>query len=407
MPLPRLILSLLLAVPLAAPAQTPAPTHPAHPARPTHSTHTPPTFPLSVFAPENQPAPPPPFFRLATVLPVEAPGLVGRAADSFHKGCLAGLSLENARLRVDLYPASDPASEVAAYDAAVSGGANFIAGPLSKTAVAAVLSRHPSAPVPTILMQPATGPASESESVDQSPDGYYVMTLDAAREAAALAKLLARSGATDAAMLAQQSPLARRQAAAFAAEWRRAVGTTPRRFVARAPPTLEREDLREMFERLKARTEADAEAENPSPPAPVFVAGDADFVRRARSYLPPRYPVYAGSAARADADRSADLQLEGLKILESPALANPAASGLDFAARPAAERRFFALGADACRVALRAREWRNENNGEGNNGRDGWEFNGAAGKFVLNGGDFQRFGILAEYRNGDLVPLSP
>ena len=327
--------------------------------------------------------------RVAMALPVDAPGLVGRAADSFHQGCLKGVQAERARLWIDLYPAADAASEVAAYQAALADDAQFIIGPMSKSGARAILKKFPAAPVPTILLQP----------VSDGGENYFIMTLDAAREAAALAKFLFDSGEARAVVVANESALGQRQAAAFSGEWRKLSGEYPRKLSARIPADLEREDLREVFREFKKQTEAEADLADAPPPPVVFIAGGSEFARRARSYLPARYPAYAGSLARADEEGPATLQLEGLRFLEIPWLLDPAADSClknlpdddnafaDFgrnAARTLAERRFFALGADVCRAALRSPEWSAHGNG--------WEFkNGCSGRHLtLRANEFRR-----------------
>ena len=322
--------------------------------------------------------------RVAMALPVDAPGLVGRAADSFHQGCLKGVRAESARLWIDLYPAADAASEVAAYQAALADDAQFIIGPMSKSGARAILKKFPAAPVPTILLQP----------VSDGGENYFIMTLDAAREAAALAKFLFDSGEARAVVVANESALGQRQAAAFSGEWRKLSGDYPRKLSARIPADLEREDLREVFRQFKKQTEAEADLADAPPPPVVFIAGGSEFARRARSYLPARYPAYAGSLARADEEGPATLQLEGLRFLEIPWLADSAAADFgDAAARTLAERRFFALGADVCRAALRSPQWSAHG--------DGWEFNdGWSGNFILRANEFRRMGVLTEYREG-------
>ena len=324
--------------------------------------------------------------RVAMALPVDAPGLVGRAAGGFHQGCMRGVQKEGARLWLDLYPAANAEGELAAYESALANDAQFIIGPMSKSGALAALKKYPDAPVPTILLQPPPRRLAGGKN-------YFVMTLDSAREAAALAQFLLAAGNERAVVVASESALGRRQGAAFSAAWREATGEYPRQFSARTGAEEEREDLRAMFEEFKQQTEVEVEEEEAPPPPAVFIAGSAEFTRRARSYLPARYPAYAGSVARADEEGPAALQLEGLRFLEIPWLANPTAADFGAAgARPLAERRYFALGADACRVALRAEEWSAVGGG--------WTFSGAAGLYVLRGNEFMREGVLSEYREG-------
>ena len=331
--------------------------------------------------------------RLAMALPVNAPGLVGRAASSFHQGCKRGVEKESARLWLDLYPANNPQTELAAYQSAVANDAQFIVGPMSKSGVRAVLKEFPNAPVPTILLQPPPAQAKSGEN-------HFVMTLDSAREAAALARHLRHSETARAVVVARQSPLGKRQSAAFSAAWRESAGEYPPQFSARVSAEEERDDLRQMFDEFKKQTEAEAEQNPPPEPPAVFIAGDSEFARRARSYLPARYPAYAGSVARADDNGPAALQLEGLRFLEIPWLINPDDADFgDAAVRTLAERRFFALGVDVCRAALHSADWSAVG--------DGWTFYGASGTFILSDNEFRRQGTLSEYRDGRASALFP
>ena len=312
--------------------------------------------------------------NVALVLPTLADGIAGRAAQSFYRGCLHGARAE-ANAAINLYAFDGaPAEAVRHYAAAVEQGAAVVVGPMLKTNVRALLADYPRTPSPTLLLQPGGG------------EGYFVMTLDAAAEAADLARLLyARFGG--AALIVEQSGArGERLRAAFERRWTEAGGALPARFGIRD----ETRDWKRLFDMLKEETD---EA------AVIFAAGDAAFAGKTRGFAPQRNPVFAVSTANAGAHADSALVLENLGFMEMPWFAglDESLAGLDSPparALPFLQQRFFALGADACRAALDSPGW-----------REGWILRGLAGDWLLQNGVFVRAGRLAAYRAGRLRPL--
>ena len=317
---------------------------------------------------------------LALILPSDGGGLAGRAAESFYRGCERGVRADGRIAAVDLYRTDGGLSAtLRSYAAAADKGAEAVIGPLLKTNATALLKRWPHAPIPTLLLQ--TGGEAERG------EGYFVMTLDAAREAADLARLLRRRGAQNAMIVRQNTPRGGRQQSAFEEAWLVEGGELPERFWVRTPA-----DWRRLFDILK-----EPERET----AAVFAAGDAKFAAKTRNFAPQRHAVFASSAVNQGARAAAALLVENLAFMEMPWFAGLDARRAELDSPeertlPSAQQRFFALGADACRAALTLPQW-----------RDGWSLSGLAGDWTLSGGVFEREGILTAYRGGRLLPVSP
>lgn len=319
--------------------------------------------------------------NIALVLPTLADGIAGQAAQNFYRGCLHGANAENGGAEISLYAFDGAETEaVRHYAAAVERGAAVIVGPMLKKNVRALLAEYPQTPSRTLLLQPANG------------EGYFVMSLDAAREAADLARLLyVHFGGT--ALIVQQ-PGARGEQlhSAFAREWTDAGGALPARFLVRNGDR----DWARLFDMLKGDDEEEETTEKKPEAAVIFAAGNAAFAAKTRNFAPQRYPVFAPSTANAGARTDAALLLENLGFMEMPwfvgldeslaLLDSPSARTLPFV-----RQRFFALGADACRAAQRAPGW-----------REGWGLRGLAGDWHLRGGIFVRAGRLSVYQSGRL-----
>ncbi len=316
---------------------------------------------------------------IALVLPTLADGIAGQAARNFYRGCLHSTDAEGGGAEISLY-AFDGAAAAAVrnYAAAVERGATVVVGPMLKRNVRALLAGYPRTPSRTLLLQPGGG------------EGYFVMTLDAAREAADLARLLYERFGGAALIVEQPGARGERLRTAFERRWTAAGGALPARFRVRDGER----DWARLFEMLKEEKE-----EEDDKAAVIFAAGDAAFAGKTRNFAPQQHPVFAVSTANDGAQADAALLLENLGFMEMPwfvgldeslaVLDSPSARALPFL-----RQRFFALGADACRAARRAPGW-----------REGWILRGLAGDWRLHDGVFVRAGRLSVYRAGRLRPL--
>lgn len=310
--------------------------------------------------------------QLALILPTQAGGLAGQAAIIFHRGCLHGIRNSRRTAEVKLYPGTG-ATAADSYAAAAAAGAQVIVGPMLKSTVRRLLARYPQAPVPTLLLQPA------------SAAGYSVMTLDTAQEAADLARLLHQRGAQNIWLVEENTPRGERQRAAFEQAWTILGGAIPRRFSVRNAG----HDWPRLFKLLK-ETKDDFL---------IYAAGSSDFARQVRNFVPQRHPVFAASIVNDGAQTAAALLVENISFMEMPWFV-----GLDerraifdspaIRALPLVRQRFFALGADACRAALDQPRW-----------TEGWTVTGLSGDWHLQDGVFQRDGMLVGYRAGQLRRL--
>lgn len=309
---------------------------------------------------------------IALVLPTLAAGRIGQAAQNFHGGCLSGAKSAGGMARIDIYPTDGaPKEALFAYQSAVDNGADIIIGPLRRGNAHALSKQYPTPPMTTLLLQPGDW-----------GEGYYVLSLAAESEAAELAELIYESGAQKTLIVVQYGKLGQSQEAAFKKRWLALSHRPPAVFRVRNPKT----DWKRLFEQLKKLAKDDDTTT-------VFAAGDAKFVRQARSYVPSRHPVFAGSFA-SDINKGIEsIFLENLMFMEMPWLLTDTEADIPFN-QTALLRRFFALGADACEITLKSEFW-----------NEGWGFSGLSGELHLAGDEFRRRGVLAQYRGGRLRPL--
>lgn len=304
---------------------------------------------------------------IALVLPVDAGGVVARAAAGFYDECrnMQTNADNNADkdARFVLYGTDGKESSSAgAYQKAANDGASMIIGPLLQKNVAALLRRYADAPVPTLLLQPGGG------------DNYFFITAEAGREAAGLAEIIHFAGATEVLIVAQESELATRQMRGFIRQWQTINDATPDLF---RPDDSQWQSL---FDLLREA----AEAENRMA---VFAAGDAAFARRVRHFAPSYHPVFAGSFSYDGAAFADDIYMMAMPQMLTPP---------DDDTSSAIIRRFRALGNDACYLALQADKW-----------SAGFGYDGKSGAIVLTGNEFRRRGVLARQSGGKLHKALP
>jgi outer membrane PBP1 activator LpoA protein len=183
--------------------------------------------------------------------------------------------------------------------------------------------------------------------------------------------------------IASDSPLQKRFASAFIAEWILLGGAPPAAFnFGRAP------DLLTLLRREIGRARLEA----------ILVALDANDAVLAKPYLG-QVPAYTSSQVNDRLPIESRRELEDLFFVEIPWLADPGALAL--ASIPRREfgsnslDRLYALGVDAFRVAQAF----------ANGAPDKLEFDGATGHLTLDGSrQFIREGVLLQFRGGEIVP---
>lgn len=327
---------------------------------------------------------------LALILPTDAAGLASTFAERFYEGCTRAVAAAGSRMLIHLYATDGAAaSAVAAYEQALADGASMVIGPMRKQSVAAVKNAHPDAPLPTLLLQPADG------------GGYYVLTINVEEEIAELARHLA-GGDYRMLLVADESAASQRQASAFAAAWSAHNHQPIERFFVYDKSN----DWNRLFEKLKDQSVEASETpveqsseEEDAPQTALFAAGNGAFVRNVRNFSPQGYPVFASSVFHSGEEGAAAMFLENLQIMEMPWFLTDESELRELEApltrsRPVLQQRFYALGADACRIAAQTPLW-----------YDGWEFAGVSGDLELRGGTFVRRGKMARYESGFLRQL--
>ncbi len=358
--------TLLLAAAFSA-AQTPSASHDPAATVPIRAG----TEPAPVPEPADKPAPE---VDLAIVLPLES-AQYGRAADALRTGFMAAAEASATRLRIRVFPHGDD-GVLAAFEAARATGAKVIVGPLVRDDVRTVASVSLDLPMTLVLNQ--------LDELAGTPSTLYSLALGVEADGRMIAQRMRTDNAQAVAVVNADTPLMKRLAGAFAAEWSQGGGAVPGvyDFVA-TPEALV--GLRRAF--LRHRLNA------------ALLALDGAGATLAKPYLG-NTRAYASGLVFERVTPAVMRDLDGLVIVEIPWLVTPQAA--QFANLPRKEfgsialTRLYALGLDAFRVALTLREGAPER----------LTFEGATGLVTLGEGrQFQREGIFAVFRAGQLAPL--
>jgi outer membrane PBP1 activator LpoA protein len=314
----------------ATTAPIPAPPPPAPPPTPAVTT---PLAPAQEAAPFPRVAPPllrpPATDAIALVLPLESP-TYGRAAAAVKAGFLAAAEAAGSAARVHVVGHGND-GVLPAFAAAAESGPALIVGPLTRDDVKTVLAMALTRPRVLVLNQPEDGSPLPSE--------VYALSLSIDSDAALVARRARDDGARVVATVVSDAPLQRRFDAAFAAAWPRAGGDPPRAYHFDPNPAV----LRALRSELSTR-----------PPDATVLAVNTGDAPLAKSFLPPG-PVYASSQVADDLPGPMLRDLEGVRYVEIPWLADPSSQAL--ARLPHADlgdpvlERLYALGLDAFAIA--------------------------------------------------------
>jgi hypothetical protein len=273
--------------------------------------------------------------HIAVLLPLQSPTL-GRLADAVRRGVLeahrvhAGSGLPV----VILASGEDPYEITQAYERAAQQGARFIIGPLTRSAVSVVASSN-LASVPTLALN-----APEADL----PLSYnlYLFGMQVESEARQLARLAAQHGRRRALIVASDSPLSKRLAEAFRAEWLERGNQVEDEF----QYTTDVASLSKLRDMLTIGT-ADM----------VFLALDGKRAKLIRSYLGLSMPIYATSLVHTSDAPLANYELNGVYFVDMPWLLTPDHPAVMSYERPDPAQanieyqRFYAVGIDAYRIA--------------------------------------------------------
>jgi uncharacterized protein len=329
-----------------------------------------PALSVAQTAPASTPWEAPELADIVLVLPLESTTL-GRAADAVKAGFVA--AAEAARLRYAVVPHADD-DVLGAFARARDGGARVIVGPLARDDIKAIASAG--APLPWTI---ALNQLDESATL---PDRVYTLTLSVDADARQIARWMRADGAQSVAVIGDDSALHKRMAAAFTAEWILQGGGPPAIYrLARAP------DMLALLRRELARAPVDA----------VLLALDGADAALVRPYAG-QAPTYASSLVNDRQPPAALRDLDGVRFIEIPWLADPGAPAFAKLARPEFPNntldRLYALGVDACRVAQAFVD--------GPPAR--LEFDGATGHVTLDAArQFDRQGRYVQFHAGEIV----
>jgi outer membrane PBP1 activator LpoA protein len=269
--------------------------------------------------------------HVAVLLPIKSPA-VGRQADAVRLGIMEAAKVHRGTtLPLIIYATSDESFDVVeAYERAVRGGAQFVIGPLTRSAVTALAATQ-LVNVPTLALN-----APEADSV--LPQNLFVFGLQVENEAKQVAQL-AREKGRRALVIASETALSRRLAQSFADEFAHRGGTVVDQvlFVSDSPVLIK---LRDSI----AAGISDV----------IFLALDAQRARAVRSYLGGAQPIFATSLVYVSPEPLANFELNGVYFVDMPWLLSPDHPAvLAYTRQPQSSlefQRFYALGIDAYRL---------------------------------------------------------
>lgn len=319
-------------------------------------------------------------------------GIYGRTTHALVEGVRAahlrdgvGTTVEVIEIDVDLIALRG------LYDELQQRGFSMVIGPLTRDAVSLIadsgapplftlaLNRPDDGGLPPNML--SFGLAIESEARDAASIAYDEMALVAVRPRAVLVQ--------------DDSPLGARSAAAFAQRWRERGGEVV--------------DIIEVTNASAARVRARL--------APLtadvhFVAGQPVLAQAVRVALGARTPIYGTSRLNTGAVLSGEAaadpyavrspELDGVRLIDLPWRVQPDAPAVMAYPRPAdlnlELQKLYALGIDAFRVARLLVDR-----------APAIDLDGVTGRLRLSsdGTLIEREGVLAEYRDGVLVPIAP
>ncbi|GJL76205.1 penicillin-binding protein activator [Nitrosomonas sp.] len=274
-----------------------------------------------------------PVSHIALLLPLHSPSF-GAAAETVKKGFEAAAKREAAiPLTIRIYATSDdPLDVLITYHQALDAGAVLVVGPLTRDGVTALASSHV-VEVPTLALNSA-------DTDILMPPNLYLFGLQTESEAAQIAEMALSTGKRHAIIIKDAGGLSVRLQNAFADRWLSDYGNTAE--------AIEYEQNQAFFSQLRRHTAGEENL--------VFLALDADKVRRIRAYLNPATPVYATSRIFVtNQDPLFNHDLNGIQFMDMPWLLQPdhpavmAYRGPDKTQKKDTER-LYALGIDAFRL---------------------------------------------------------
>jgi outer membrane PBP1 activator LpoA protein len=330
--------------------------------------------PVAPIADAPPPPPAPAQADIALVLPLASPDYA-RAAEAVRDGFLDAADAAGARARVTVI-GHGAGEVVAAFTRARDAGAHVIVGPLVRDDLKALAAADISLP-PTIAL-------NQLDDGTPLPPLIYTLALAVESDARVIARRARADGAMSASVIEADTPLMKRFAGAFTAEWLLEGGDPPRRFSFTATP--------DGLAKLR-RDLADAPADV------VVIAVEGSDAALVKSFAP-HVTTYASAQINRSASLGTMRDLDDTRVVDLPWLVTPDLPA--FARLPhkhyssVALDRLYALGLDAFRVADAFRGGVPSH----------FELDGATGHLELDEGrQIARAGALAVFRQGVMVPL--
>ncbi|MCP5246598.1 MAG: penicillin-binding protein activator [Burkholderiales bacterium] len=286
----------------------------------------PPPPPVSAYAPVP---------HIALMLPLQSSAF-GSAAETVKEGFVTAAKREPAiPLTIRVYSTTDdPLDILITYHQALDAGAVLIVGPLTRNGVTALASSHV-VEVPTLAL-------NTTDMNMMLPSNLYLFGLQMESEANYIADMALSTHKNHAIIIKDSSRLSVRLQTAFADRWLSEYGNTAE--------SVEYDEQQAFFSRLRKYTGGGQNL--------VFLALDADKVRRIRSYLNPVTPVYATSQIFVtNQDPLFNHDLNGIQFVDMPWLLQPDHPAVmtyrgsdNMENRDKDSERLYALGIDAFRL---------------------------------------------------------
>lgn len=327
-------------------------------------------------------------------------GIYRRAAQALIAGVLAAHERDGRTVTLEIIEIDEDAAALRTLYAELQRrGFSMVLGPLTRNAVS-LIAKSGRPPVLTLaLNKPDEG------GVPASMVTFSLAVEAEARQAASVAwgeaSSATRSRRPRAAVLQDASPLGRRAAAAFAERWRDLGGDIYEALDVGTPTVGW---LQSAVSRLRADT--------------FFVAASPNVARALRIALGGRATIYGTSMLNTGAvlggEQAADPaatpvlirspELDGVRLVDLPWQVQPDNAAVMAYPKPPAMhmelQKLYALGIDAFRLAMHMLDHGTE-----------FELDGVTGQLRLSmrsdgGGEVEREGVVAEYREGVLVPLA-
>ena len=277
----------------------------------------------------------PPKPHIALILPLKSESF-GTAAEIARQGFIAAASKQGgSRLPVKTYATTEQTDEIlAAYQLALTAGAQVVVGPLTRDGVSAVASSG-MVRVPTLAL-------NVPEDLAVLPAYMFTFSLQVENEARQIAVLAWQEGKRKALIIGADTLLDKRMQQAFAEEWQRLGGVILSQFLF----TGEQGGL------LTLKQEVEISGTDM-----IFLALDAKNARQVRPYIDLNMKIYATSQIfSGNGQGTLNLDLNGIRFVDMPWLLQSDHTAVMIYPRPKNAviidlERLYALGIDAFRIA--------------------------------------------------------